>query len=297
MDMKSIKDLLEQMLDQVQHQHTGESKDVYEIIGKLEQIKSYLLTQAMRSNVFSALSFLHSPPPQQPSPPIADQQALVSHQQTTPLIAGQQVMTQAVDNVGQPTPMVVQNPQPAGPFSMPPVHWQVVDENLFNAVDEPVLWFSKLVTSQQMLTVPSDKKIQYFEKGSPPSSYVHSPLFPGMTLPVTLHSSKLESMIGGVPGLLYSKSKKAMHIYWPSVGKYFKESTMIDVWFQWKKLGPKYMLIVKVEEQGAGTGASGAGTGASGAGAEPSGAGAEPSGAGAEPSGAGASKRPKLGGV
>ncbi|KAK4720088.1 hypothetical protein R3W88_018426 [Solanum pinnatisectum] len=45
MDMKSIKDLLEQMLDQVQHQHTGESKDVYEMIGKLEQIKSYLLTK------------------------------------------------------------------------------------------------------------------------------------------------------------------------------------------------------------------------------------------------------------
>ncbi|WMV36021.1 hypothetical protein MTR67_029406 [Solanum verrucosum] len=56
--------------------------------------------------------------------------------------------------------MVVQNPQPAGPFFMPPVHWQVVDENLFNAIDEPVLWFS-------------------------------------MTLPVTLHNSKLESMIGG----------------------------------------------------------------------------------------------------
>uniref|UniRef100_M1DMC7 Uncharacterized protein n=1 Tax=Solanum tuberosum TaxID=4113 RepID=M1DMC7_SOLTU len=82
MDMKSIKDLLEKMLDQVQHQHTGKSKDVYKIIGKLEHIKSYILTQAMHSNVFSGLSYLHSPPPHQPSPPIADQQALVSNQQT-----------------------------------------------------------------------------------------------------------------------------------------------------------------------------------------------------------------------
>ncbi|XP_049408958.1 uncharacterized protein LOC125872290 [Solanum stenotomum] len=172
--------------------------------------------------------------------------------------------------------MKTSNPQPAGPFFMHPVHWQVVDENLFKAVDEPVLWFSKLVNSensQQPLTVPHDK-IQYFEKGSPPSSYAHSPLFLGMTLPVTLHSSKLESMIGGAPGLLYSKTKTAMHIYWPSVGTFFKKSTMIDVWFQWKKHGPRHMLIVKVEEQGTG-----------------------PSGAGAEPSGAGASKRPKLGGV
>ncbi|KAK4720089.1 hypothetical protein R3W88_018427 [Solanum pinnatisectum] len=186
----------------------------------------------------------------------SDQQALVSNQQTTPLIAGQQVMTQAVDTVGQLTPMVVQNPasnpQPAGPFFKYPVHWQVVDENQFNAVDEPVLWLSKLVNSEysrQLLTVSSDE-IKYFEKGSPPSSYAHSPLFTGMTLPVTLHSSKLESMIGGAPGLLYKKSKNAMHIYWPSVGTYFKKSTMIDVWFQWKKLGPRHMLIVKVEEQG-----------------------------------------------
>ncbi|KAH0663471.1 hypothetical protein KY284_028402 [Solanum tuberosum] len=247
------------------------------MIGKLEQIKSYLLTQAMHSNVFSGLYSLHSPPPQQPSPPIADQQTLVSNQQTTPLIAGQQVMTHAVDTVGQPTPMVVQNPQPAGPFFMPPVHWQVVDENLFNGINEPVLWFSKLVMSeksQQPLTVPRDK-ISDFEKGSPSSSYAHSPLFSGMTLPVTLHNSKLESMIGGAPGLLYIKSKTAMHIYWSSVGNYFKESTMIDVWFQWKQHGPRHMLIVKVEKQGVGAG---------------------PSGAGAEPSGAGASKRPKIGG-
>ncbi|KAH0750166.1 hypothetical protein KY290_029398 [Solanum tuberosum] len=288
------------MLDQVQHQHTGESKDVYEMIGKLEQIKSYLLTQAMHSNVFSGLSSLHSPPSQQPSPPIAhDQQALVSNQQTTPLITGQQVMTQAVDTLGQPTPMVVQNPasnpQPADPFFRRPVHWEVVDENLFNAVDEPVLWFSKLVNSensQQLLSVPH-AKIQYFEKGSPPSSYAHSPLFSGMTLPITLHSSKLEIIIVGAPGLLYNKSKTAMHIYWPSVGKYFKESTMIDVWFQWKKHGPRHMLIVKVEEQvfcltwlfscSSIWNRSGAGIG--------------PSGAGAEPTGAGASKRPKLGGV
>ncbi|XP_069155600.1 uncharacterized protein [Solanum lycopersicum] len=279
MDIKSIKDLLEQMLNQVQHQHTGDSKDVYEMIGKLEQIKSYLLTEAMHSNVFSGFPSLHSPTPQQPSPPVADQQSLVSNQQTTPLIAGQQVMTQAVDtvspmNLGQPTPIVVQNPQPAGPFFRHPVHWQVVDENLFDAVDKPVLWFSKLVTEnmQEVLTVPP-KKISYLVKGSPLSSYAHSPLFTGMSLPVALHCSKLESMIGGAPGLLYNKSKTTMHIYWPSVSSYFKIPTMIDVSFQWKKHGPRHMLIVKVEEQG------------------PSEA-----GAGAEPSGAGASKRSKVGG-
>lgn len=51
--MKSIKDLLEQMLDHIQHQTTEEPKDVYEMIGKLEQIKAYLLAKAMHSTVFS----------------------------------------------------------------------------------------------------------------------------------------------------------------------------------------------------------------------------------------------------
>ncbi|KAG5588538.1 hypothetical protein H5410_048972 [Solanum commersonii] len=61
--------------------------------------------------------------------------------------------------------------------------------------------------SQQLLTVPHDN-IPDFMKRSPPSSYVHSPLFSGMSLPVTLHSTKLESMIGGAQDCCIIKAKK-----------------------------------------------------------------------------------------
>ncbi|XP_055833868.1 uncharacterized protein LOC129902573 isoform X2 [Solanum dulcamara] len=285
--MEQLKVRIDQMVNQLKQRSLGQSNvDLFEMIGKLEQAKSYLLAEAMRtfdplpSGFFDGLPTdfqqagpVNAPQFQQPAPRLP---------QPTPMYA---------PRLQQPTPMYDPRFQQPAPTYAPPLlqaaprlqqaaHvadgqqvsvfpqaaqvgddyrwmylWDPSDEHRFVPVTHlPIPWFTTMLTKSAKdhgLEI-NDGDTSTLMQNSPPKSFLNSPKFCSVGMPVTLTSSKLLGLgnMTTCPGLLIgARQGMGLFLYWPTLGHKFPTNAIIRLSFQWKVFGSKYKLFITINEE------------------------------------------------
>ncbi|KAL3325078.1 hypothetical protein AABB24_038932 [Solanum stoloniferum] len=244
--MEQLKFQIDEMINTLKQRSTGQS-DLFEIIGKLEQVKSYLLVEAMRPIDPLPSGFFDDLPMdfQQPAP--IDAPLL---QQAVHVADGLQVADGVADG------------QQVDDDSRWMHSWDLSDEHHFVwMTPTPVPWFTTTLTKSiacQFLEIDTPYANDLLN-GSPPKSFIRAPMFSSVGMPVTLTSSKLFGLdnITTCPGVLINIAKGIRYaLSWPALGRRFLPPSTIHLSYQWKSFGKKHKLFISIESVSAQAGPS-----------------------------------------
>ncbi|XP_016573227.1 uncharacterized protein LOC107870998 isoform X2 [Capsicum annuum] len=251
--MEQLKVQINQMIEQLKQRSVGRSTvDPHELIGKLEQAKSYLFAEAIRGEPLMGM------------PPISPTTAHAAASSMVSLPRGVLDMTDPI----LPLPATLQPPlaprfaefQVPPPLpQQPPLNWDVTwgstDEQLFVPVNNFIsYWFTTVVANLEAILVDQDC-YDYLRDNSPTYSFINSPYVGAIGIPVTIMSRELHREINpsSCPGLLSRTHSSEWKVFWPSLGTRFYVGLRIRLSYQWKRSGSKYMLFIFIDNEADGS--------------------------------------------